>query len=489
MMYLFKNYTLKKIFLFILILISIVGCNNKGDDPIVQPPGPQPWIPYVNTDVQFWLTTSDQTALFKRQNIALNFEAKTNTNSTIIVDDTQSFQTIDGFGYTLTGGSASLIYGLPSDKRQALLEELFKTDSTFIGTSYLRISIGASDMSAAPFTYDDIPNGQTDVNLLSFSLAKDKVALIPLLKEILTINPNIKILGSPWSPPVWMKSNGLFVGGSLRTEYYGVYANYFVKYIEAMEAEGITVDAITIQNEPKNAFNNPSLSMEAIEQANFIKNNLGPSFANAGLTTKIIIWDHNADETQYPIDVLNDGAAYPYIDGSAFHLYAGPINALSQVHEAFPDKNIYFTEQWTGGPGNFAGDLPWHLKNLIIGAPRNWSRNVLEWNLAANSSYGPHTSGGCPNCIGALTISGTAISRNVAYYSIAHAAKFVRPGSVRVTSNEPSSLANVAFKREDGKHVLIVLNEGDTSKTFNISYDSKIVTTTLAGKAIGTYYW
>jgi glucosylceramidase len=228
--------------------------------------------------------------------------------------------------------------------------------------------------------------------------------------------------------------------------------------------------------------------MQAAEQAAFIKNNLGPAFNAAGISTKIIAYDHNADRPDYPAAVLGDAAAYPFVDGSAFHLYGGDISALTQIHNAFPDKNVYFTEQWVGGPGDFASDLKWHVSTLIIGATRNWSRNVLEWNLAADPSYKPHTEGGCSTCLGALTITGT-VSRNVSYYIIAHAAKFVRPGSVRIGSEFTSQLENVAFKTPDGKRVLIVLNSGATPQTFNIQSNGKIVTTTLNNGAVGTYIW
>src|SRR5699024_9850250 len=255
----------------------------------------------------------------------------------------------------------------------------FSTDSTFIGVSYLRISIGASDLSKRVFSYDDVSSEQTDTTLQYFDLDADKYNLIPLLKEILKINPDIEILGSPWSAPVWMKTNKSSKGGKLDPEYYDEYAQYFVKYIQAMDANGITIDAITPQNEPLNPDNNPSMVMTADEQTDFIKNDLGPAFEKAGIKTKIIIYDHNCNRHDYPITGLKDDDARKYIAGSAFHLYAGDISALSQVHKAYPQKGVYFTEQWTGGPGDFAGDLQWHVKNLIIGATRNWSKNVLEW--------------------------------------------------------------------------------------------------------------
>jgi glucosylceramidase len=255
-----------------------------------------------------------------------------------------------------------------------------------------------------------------------------------------------------------------------------------------MKAEGITIDAITPQNEPLNPGNNPSMVMQATEQADFIKNHLGPAFQAAGLSTKIIVYDHNCDRPDYPLTILSDPDAMKYVDGSAFHLYGGNITALTQVHSSFPSKNVYFTEQWVGGPGNFGGDLGWAVKNLIIGASRNWSRNVLEWNLASDPNYQPHTSGGCTSCLGALTI-GNAISRNVSYYIIAHASKFARPGSVRVDTNVPGSLPNVAFLAPDGKKVLIVFNDSNAPQTFNIQFKGRIVGASLDGGAVGTFVW
>lgn len=229
--------------------------------------------------------------------------------------------------------------------------------------------------------------------------------------------------------------------------------------------------------------------MQAAEQANFVKGYLGPQFKTAGISTKIIAYDHNADRPDYPIAVLDDKDANPYVDGSAFHLYGGDISALTAVHNAYPAKNIYFTEQWVGGPGNFNGDMVWHTNNLIIGATRNWSRNVLEWNLAADPQYKPYTPGGCSTCLGALTIGGTAVTRNVSYYIIAHASKFVRPGSVRIASNSATGLPNVAFKTPDGKKVLIVLNNSGSQQTFNIKFNGKTTTPTLGNNAVATFIW
>ena len=454
--------------------------DKEGENPTTTTP--------AATDVLFYLTQADQSILFKKQNVSLLFSQNGNSYATIEVDTTQTFQSIDGFGYTLTGGSASLLNSLPAATLDPLLKELFLHDSSFIGVSYLRISIGASDLSTTTFTYDDMASGETDTSMAHFSIEKEKQDLLPILKKIIALNPSIKILGSPWSAPLWMKSGSSFVGGSLKPEYYAAYAKYFVKYIRAMKAEGITIDAITPQNEPLHGGNNPSMVMQASEQASFIKDHLGPAFAAAGIAAKIIVYDHNADRPDYPIAVLDDAGAKPYVNGSAFHLYGGSITALTAVHNAHPDKAIYFTEQWVGGPGSFPSDLQWHVENLIIGATRNWSRNVLEWNLAADPNYLPHTTGGCTTCLGALTI-GATVTRNVSYYIIAHASKFVRPGSVRIASNHSGALLTVAFKNPEGKKVLIVLNKGTNNESFNIKFNGKIVTTSLNGGAVGTYVW
>ncbi len=488
------KFTIRHHFVFALLITGVLvassACSKGGKETVTPTPPPDTTAgatPANPLDVSFWLTTGNGSALLQKQTTSTS--PTTNTFSTITVDSTQQYQTIDGFGYTVTGGSAYVInHNLNAADRSALIKELFGTDSSGIGVSYLRIGIGATDLDRSVFSYDDVPAGQTDTMLAKFSLANDSTDLIPLLKDIISVNPSVKIIATPWSAPVWMKSNNSTKGGSLLPAYYTAYANYFVKYILAMKAQGITIDAVTPQNEPMNPDNNPSLVMTAGEQASFIKSALGPAFQSAGITAKIITWDHNCDMPQYPEAVLGDADANKYIDGSAFHLYAGDISALSTVHNAYPDKNIYFTEQYTASTGDFGGDLKWHLKNVIIGSMRNWSRTALEWNLANDASFGPHTDGGCTTCKGALTI-GSSVTRNVAYYIIAHASKFVIPGSKRIASSSISNLNNVVFVRPDGKKVLIAENDGDASVSFNIASGNKKATVTLSGGAVGTFVW
>ena len=438
---------------------------------------------------EYWITKADQTATLQKQTTPFNFGTTANNNSVIEIDSTKTYQTVDGFGYALTGGSAFLINHMDDASKNTLLNDFFGNSTNSIGVSYIRISIGASDLDASVFSYDDLPAGQTDPTLANFSLSKDTVDLIPVLKKILAINPNIKIMGSPWSPPVWMKDNGSSIGGSLKPEYYSVYAQYFVKYIQAMAAKGINLHAVTVQNEPQHGGNNPSMVMSALQQADFVKNHLGPAFRTAGITTKIVVWDHNCNNPNYPISIMDDPAAKAFVDGSAFHLYEGEIGAMSGVHAAHPDKNLYFTEQWTGANGSFDGDLKWHVKNVIIGSMRNWSKVALEWNLANDPTYQPHTPGGCSECKGAVTISGSVASRNVSYYIIAHASKFITPGSVRIESTTGTSVSNAVFLRPDGKKVMLVVNENGAAVNVNVKMKGKWAVVNIPANAVVTYIW
>ena len=285
-----------------------------------------------------------------------------------------------------------------------------------------------------------------------------------------------------------MKGNHESKGGSLKPEFYPAYAKYFVKYIQGMKAEGIRIDAITVQNEPLHPGNNPSLLMPARQQAEFIKNHLGPAFQQAGLDTRIIIYDHNCDRPDYPISILKDAETRKYMDGTAFHLYAGKIDAMSAVHDAYPDKNLYFTEQWVGA-----------------GQPRRRPR--LAYPRADDRRHpqlGPHRARVEPRlrpearapharrlseCLGAVTIDGNKVTRNPAYYIVAHASKFVRPGSVRIATNAVQKLPNVAFRTPDDRTVLIVLNDANRSQTFRVRDGAKFLSATLPAGAVGTYVW
>jgi glucosylceramidase len=442
-------------------------------------------------EVRLWLTTPDQAAVVALQATAVHFSSETGQLPVLMVDDAQHFQTIDGIGFALTGGSAQLLMRMGAAQRAALLKKLFTTGDDGIGVSYLRVSIGASDMNERVYSYDDLPAGESDAEMAKFSLGPDRADVIPVLKEIVAIRPGIRILGSPWSAPAWMKTNDDVKGGELKPEYYGAFAKYFVKYIEGMRAEGIAIDAITVENEPLNPKNTPSMVMFAQEQDTFIAKDLGPAFEKAGIRTKILLYDHNPDVPSYPLSILGDPAASKYVEGTAFHLYGGQTSVMTQVHDAYPKKNLYMTEQSvTARRGQGPLGIAEPVSRVMIGATRNWSRNVLLWNVAADPQNGPHTNnGGCTGCSGAITLDGDSVTKNVAYYVVEHFSQFVPPGSVRVASSEMEQLASVAFLTPEGKVVLVVSNTGNFPKSFAVKYHGKVFQTAIPSESVGTYVW
>ena len=450
-------------------------------------------LPQEPSSVEVWLTTADRTSLFAKGKQSLTMTKDAGDGPVIDVDDSKRFQIMDGFGFALTGGSAELLMRMTPARRAALLKELFGTGPDGMGTSYLRVSVGASDMNERVFTYDDMPAGQTDPQLEHFALGPDMGDVVPVLKEILAISPKIAILGSPWTAPSWMKTNSLPKAGSLKPEFYPVYARYLVRYVQAMEAQGIPIHALTMQNEPRNPKNTPSMVMTAEEQTAFLRDALGPAMLRAGLTTDVILYDHNCDDPGYPLTILADPKARQYVKGSGFHLYEGTIDVMTAVHNAYPAKDVYFTEQMVTEEDN---TQPLRIANsvsrLIIDAPRNWSRNVLLWNLAADPHNGPHTGdGGCPVCQGAITLDGDRVTRNLAYYTVTHAAKFVRPGSVRVASESsvPEALPTVAFPTPDHRTVLVVANHGTASQQFRVRFHGQVFTAALGAGDAATYAW
>ena len=450
-----------------------------------------PLSSFAQKEASIWLTNPDRSALFQLQSPPTPFTNSSPASPIIDVDDTKTFQTIDGFGFAVTGGSAQLLMRMDPASRAAILHELYADDGNNIGSSYIRVSVGASDMNDHVYSYDDMPEGQTDPAMAKFSLDPDRADVIPVLKEILAINPNIKILASPWSAPLWMKTTGVARGGVLKPEYFAAYAEYFVKYVQGMQAAGISIDTLTIQNEPLNEKNTPSMLMLESEQEDFIKNHLGPAFKKAGIKTKIVLYDHNLDHPLYPLTILRDPGANKYIDGTGFHLYGGTVDAMTQVHNEFPNKNIYFTEQSvTEHSGSPDINLSKPVARIIIGVSSNWSKNILLWNLAADPQNGPHTNdGGCTGCVGAITIDGDKVTRQVAFYTLAHASKFVRPGSVRIGSNDLEQLPNVAFKTPKGEKVLIVSNISGAPETFSVRDHGKSFTTSLNAGSVATYVW
>ena len=473
------------------IIIVVAGCE---PDEKIPDPGP-PEQPEEIGKAQVWVTTGDQSKLLAKETDISITEITNTSFPTITLDVSQKLQEIEGFGAALTGSSAYLINKkMTAGQRLSLLEDLFDPDKG-IGITYLRMTIGASDFSLSDYTYDDVPAGETDFELEHFTIEKDREDVVPVFKQIIGIAPDIKIMGSPWSPPAWMKTNGSLAGGNLKPEVFDAYARYFVKFVQAYEEQGISIDAITPQNEPLHfTANYPCLDMPAEDQLNFIKNNLGPAFETAGITAKIIVYDHNWDNTQYAISILNDAEANPYVAGSAFHAYGGNVSAMSVVHNAHPEKGLYFTEisggEWAT---DFSDNLQWNMANIFMGTLKNWSKTALLWNLALDENHGPKNNG-CQDCRGVVTInSGSGnVSRNVEYYSIGHFSKFVRHGAFRILSTpfeSATKLDHVAFVNTDGTNVLVVSNADTVPKSFVVKSGEAQISYFIKGNSVATIVW
>lgn len=447
-----------------------------------------------------YLTTADQQQLFSQQ--ASLGKSQDTALINIRVDTSLRYQEIEGFGAAMTGSSAYVMQRyMSAEKRQTLLEELFDAEKG-IGINYTRMSIGASDFSTGPYSYDDMPAGQRDDSLAHFSIDRERGELIPVLKQVVAINPGIHLMGSPWSAPGWMKTSDKLEGGSLRPDAYAVYARYFVKYIRAFEKEGIQVTALTVQNEPQYEAAYPTMKMTAPEQGKFIKGHLGPLLEKEGLHTQIMLFDHNWNSPEYPISILDDSTMAKYATGAAFHCYEGAVGAMSEVHHAHPEKGLYFTE-CSGGSWSpvFADNLQYMVRQLLIGTVNNWSKNVLLWNMALDEKNGPttnrpgtdKTNRGCMTCRGVVTVDSATgnVTKNVEYYALAHFSKFVRPGAKRIysTMQPEKGIENVAFLNTDGSKVLVVINTAQEQKEFSVKEQSAVYRYSLAPGAVATMVW
>jgi glucosylceramidase len=400
-----------------------------------------------------------------------------------------------GFGASLTDSSAWLIYNkMSSSQRNQLMTNLFDLNNG-IGLDFLRQPIGGSDLALNEYTYDDVPSGQSDPNLNNFSISHDTAYIVPLLQQALQLNPNLKIMATPWTAPAWMKSNDSLEQGSLNASDFQVYAQYFVKFIQAYQAQGIPIYAVTPQNEPEN--NNRMLTMpiSASDEANFIANNLGPAFAQSNLSTRILAFDHNWDLSNYPTTVLNNGTAASYTSGTAWHCYGGNANAMSSFQSSFPNKDIYETEcsggTWEGSnwPNGFQNTM-----ELGINSTRNWAKTVVRWGLALDPNGNPHVNSpdSCSGCRGVVSIDQNSgdVTYNSDYYGLGHFSKFVAPNAYRVDSNSFGSgnIEDVAFKNPDGSKVLVVYNGGGTN-TFQVAWNNEAFSYTLPAGATATFKW
>lgn len=471
----------------------------------------------ANPAARVWVTTPDG-AMRLSDRGSVEFGPGRSESLTISVDPSRSYQTMDGFGASITDSSAHVLFRLERKTRNAAMTRLF-SPTEGDGLSFLRQPMGASDFVAGDFyTYDDLPAGRTDYDMSRFSIAHDRPQILPLLRQALALNPRLKVIGSPWSPPAWMKTNGSLIGGRLIDDprIYAAYARYFVEFVEGYERAGVPVYAVTVQNEPqnRNPSGYPGMDLPVAQEARLIAA-LGRAFGAAGLDTKILGYDHNWEmhpddiastppgeepETEYPSDLLSSGAGR-WIAGTAFHCYFGDPSRQTALHRAFPDKGVWFTEcSGSHGPSDppaqvFSDTLKWHARNLVLGVTRNWGKTVVNWNLALDPSGGPHR-GGCDTCTGVVTVGpGQTVTENAEYHTLGHLARFVRPRAERIASTSfgttgwNGQIMDAAFRNPDGSTALVVHNENDDPRTFAVAQGGRSFEYTLPGGALATFTW
>lgn len=442
---------------------------------------------------EVWLTTGSRVHLLSRQPDLPVRERLESGDVVLDVDDRRTYQTMVGFGAAVTDASAFLLNHTLGSGRDAVLRDLFDPRSG-LGLSFIRVPMGASDFSPTHYSYDDRPTGRAEDAVIRFSIDADRPHKLPVLRRALELNPQLRIVASPWSAPAWMKSSGSLIQGTLRRDAYGQYADYLRRFVHAYEAEGVPIFAITVQNEP--AFeppDYPGMRLSAAARAELIGQHVGPLFVASSIQARILDWDHNWDQPEEPLAVLADSIARRYVSGVAWHCYAGAVGAQEIVRTSHPDKDVYFTE-CSGGTWapNFADNLQWNVSTLLIGSVRGWARGVALWNLALDENGGPHL-GGCGNCRGVITVDSRsgAVTRNEEYYALAHASRFVRPGAHRIASStDVGGLQSVAFRNADDASIaLIVLNTSTSTVPLAIRARESVMRYAMPARAVATIRW
>lgn len=439
-----------------------------------------------------WLTTADQAHLLERQADPKPADPAHPADAVIGVDPKTTYQSMVGFGAAVTDASAFVLrHDLSPEQRSTLMRELFAPSG--LGLSFVRLTIGASDFSRTDYSYDDMPAGETDPKLAHFSIAPVRADVAPVMREALQLNPELKVMASPWSAPGWMKTTHSLIKGDLAPDAYPAFADYLVRYVEAMKAEGVPIWALTVQNEPGfEPGDYPGMHVPPAARAKLDGDFLGPELAAHGLTTKILDFDHNWDEPGSPLAVLQDPKASRYISGVAWHCYKGDVAAQAPVHDAFPDKDAFFTE-CSGGEwaAEFGPTFDWFMRNLMIDSTRGWARGVLTWNLALDETHGPHL-GGCTDCRGVVTIDSKTgkVTRNIEYYALGHMSRFVRPGALRIRADSSlPDLHTVAFRNPDGSIAVVALNAAKASRTVSVVEHGESAEFVLPAGAAATLVW
>ncbi|MFD5077171.1 ricin-type beta-trefoil lectin domain protein [Streptomyces sp. NPDC058371] len=461
-------------------------------------------VPTANAageQVTAWLTTTDDSG---GRHVTRGLQAQTpfafqagsgGSGDNITVDENTRYQTFTGGGASFTDTAAWLMNSsgaLSQATRDATMKKLFSpTDG--IGLSFTRNPMGASDLARYGYSYDDVPAGQTDADLSEFSIAHDLADVVPLTKQAKQLNPALTVMASPWTAPAWMKDSGSLNGGWLKSEDYGVYASYFVKYLQAYQSQGVPVQYVTVQNEPTCCSGYPSMSWNGSGLAYFTKSELLPKLQAAGLSTKVLALDWNWDTyDSYAAPTVDDAAvrSHPNFGGIAWHGYGGDVNKQTTVHNQYPTVDAFGTEH-SGGTW-IANQQKEDMLN-IVDYTRNWAKSVTKWSLAVDQNMGPHN-GGCGTCTGLITVhngdgaSGT-VDYNIEYYTMGHLTKFVKPGAQRIASTASSSVPNVAWRNPDGSKALIAYNDASTAKTVTINWGGQHATYSLPGKTSATFTW
>lgn len=488
-----------------LLLLGAIS-NSCGDNSKeVDTPNTNPSTPTTVTsgDVKVLTTSSDRSKNLTESFIDFNKTSNT-SKTTIQLNPSETFQTIDGFGAAITGSTARNLLKMEAADRQKFLTETFSPTEGY-GMSYIRICIGCSDFSLSEYTCCDKPG------IENFGLTLEETQyVLPILKEILAINSTIKILGSPWTAPRWMKVNNLtelkpyesWTSGQLNPAYYQDYAEYFVKWIQAFKDNGINIHAITPQNEPLNRGNSASMYMGWEEQRDFIKSALGPKMKEAGLNTKIYAFDHNynyddiPDQKGYPTKIYQDTEASKYIAGAAYHNYGGNVSELTNVHNANPDKELIFTEStagdWNNG-SNLQARLIDDMEQITLGTVNRWCRGSIIWNLMLDANRGPNRPGGCTTGFGAVDIADDfkTIRRNSFYYIMAHMAWAAKPDAVRIGTNNIAidGLTYTAFKNPDNSYALVLSNRKSEPTKATIDDTTHHFTITIPAQSIVSLTW
>lgn len=485
-------------------VLAMCACGND-DEPTVKPGGSGTTTPDLPTtgDVRVITTTDSRSQDLKES--WLNFSDKSNMNpSTVYLQPATEYQSMDGFGAAITGSSCYNLMRMTPADRAEFLKETFSPEEGY-GFSYVRISIGCSDFSLSEYTCCDKPG------IENFALTSEETSyVIPILKEILAVNPDLKIMGSPWTPPRWMKVKDLtskepfnsWKSGHLNPDHYDDYAQYFVKWIKAFADNGIKIYSVTPQNEPLNRGNSASCFMGWDEEKEFVKK-LGPALKAAGLDTKIYAFDHNynydnlSDQQSYPTKIYADAEAAQWLAGAAFHNYGGDKNELNNVHNATPGKELVFSEtsigEWNDGR-NLSVRLIDDMEQVALGTVNRWSNGVIVWNLMLDTNKGPNRpDGGCTTCYGAVDISTDykKLTRNSHYYIIAHLSSVVKPGAVRIGTKgfTANGLTYSAFKNADGSYAVVCSNSKNEAIPVTFDDGSHHFSTTIPARSAVSYSW